>query len=319
MSFFNSKMVKWGDLENEAERKRESERLENERKRREEEAKQKKEEQERRKKEELEEARKKLAEERWGTPKRAYATWEARAKAIVEMVNELVREYRQTSESNRARYRNLTFNVYGFSGLFSVAFERAKVVETFTLDDLTLHYDSDKRKYSITRNGELLLLNDTVELLKDTKFGLETVKEVKKYGDHSQLEEAIKGVFIPQVAANSIEEGRVSLGGVKEFFEYAHLLRGLTSGNVTYNCSYKGYEYESNSAEDVDVNISIPFQPAQSSSHRQHQTDSVSVTIPNPRFYGKSYMERLVKNYSQVYLHLYAPTRGGGCSHIMGP
>lgn len=105
-------MVTWEELELEARLRQESQERTGQAQAARVDSKQRQKEQTSREQADLQAKRKLKEEERWGTPERAYQTWQQRAQDLTEYINQCRNEFEAEARLARDRYDKLEFPLY---------------------------------------------------------------------------------------------------------------------------------------------------------------------------------------------------------------
>ncbi|MDI6721796.1 MAG: hypothetical protein QMD85_05360, partial [Candidatus Aenigmarchaeota archaeon] len=130
-------MLRYDDLRDDVRRQQEA-------KRREEEKRSKLEEEKERKRNEddvflkiLLRERSEKENERWGTPERAYDTWDNRTKGFIRLLNEYAASFRDRSKNKMRYYGNYEFSVEKDNDFFPFLFGEKKAIGTIRVSDFS--------------------------------------------------------------------------------------------------------------------------------------------------------------------------------------
>ena len=202
-----------------------------------------------------------LESERWGTPERAYNTWESRERAIVDITNEYARQFREQSDVAVRTYGNRKFKTYidPYEGRERRRFLGSLVLghnHTVSISEFSLTFKPDGGFY-LTRNGEPLpLTNVTDRVNRDIR--LNSSGDALYVKNSSEFGRILKAIFDPLVKADIIDRG--GLPEVRQFFELGQKLK--QAKEYKFACGYKSEGIE-------DMHTRLVF-------------DRVSVTVLNP-------------------------------------
>lgn len=252
-------MVTWEELEREARRKQEAKKREEEAARQEAERQRQIAEQktrdDSRREQDLEARIKRTETERWGTPEKAYNTWEQRARAFVDINNNLVDSLKQQAIEARRMYSSDTFPVYTTrlipSGFFG---PKNKYVNeksgTVSVSEFSYRQSgSDPQYYELTLNGTSVTLNNEISW-----YGIEVHLE-----SHNRLREILYKIFEPEIQARLLQKDSPFIKSAQKFFELGQSLK--KASRYSFECSYPR-ELEDKSTDlrfdNVTVEISNP-------------------------------------------------------------
>lgn len=166
--------------------------------------------QEQQKKANLQAQRARFEHERWETPDKAYATWEHRARKLVEIANDYATALKVRAESARRTLGSRTFTFYQEERYNSFFTRKVKtritgVTHTTPLDYSYKYvgdYGYDLGRFQQPTHYQLTARDRTpVHLVRDR-----------------QLCHAILKILVPTIAAERIEKGQSALTKCAEFF-----------------------------------------------------------------------------------------------------
>lgn len=274
------------------------------------------------KQERINEERSRIEKENWGTPQKAYETWESRTKELVAMAEDYGRLMRTQAEEARIRYSHVTANLVNYRIHVSLLFDRAKLrkdrVERVVASEFSYRIDEmfgelhkhietwgQPESFLLTRNGEVIQFQyrDPEVSLKSAYDGRVLLYDrFTTWGDTSKLEHAIKKILVPTIIADRIEARMSGIHFVeRKFHEFGGRLR---EGSLKYEylCSYDSPTSLKGSEDSVTVLFLWLSE--------KHGT--------NVRVYNPSNLGVVTKSLSDLYLRI-RHDPAGGRSNVGGP
>ena len=244
-------------------REKEAIRLEEERRR-------KKEEMKAKRYEMMRKRRARTESERWGTPERAYNTWEARTRNTVDWANGYAEKLLRESEEMRSRYAQRHFRLYRKRDFLSRLLGD-KIFTGGVVSSSDFSYgEGDGHSFPVVWKGKKVILwTATLDgncILINNYHEIEITPGIY-VEDSFKLTGILDQVFKPRIAAEQIREGKNHVfDGARLFLKYGNELRTTPQETYSFSCKYDEFEtvedtetYITFNNPDADVFILNPF------------------------------------------------------------
>lgn len=177
---------------------------------------------------------KKAEEDRWGTAENARATWEYRARKILEDAScyalELKEDSRKAAYQNRSFKGNLCRYKTTVKGFWKPKEETVRVdIGSVTLGEIlpSIQHRRTDYCYVLDMYGKILLVNTEIE----------TPESLLYFEEWVSLYDILDNIFKPLIAAERIAQGNSAVHNLaRRFFEESPRLRDGYAFECTYPC-----------------------------------------------------------------------------------
>ncbi len=234
-------MVDWGEIERKIRQERQDKNNEDLQRAHEETSRKLAAQKEQREQEELKLAQQQRFEkerENWGSKEKVLATWEKRAKKLVDIANELESELRSESKLAMRRFEDHDFRIYGYRKFGQIFGGFTKEAGTFRINELGYQsdYQGPSNFYVLKLRGNAFKIDDSVSSPPPAGQSVG-----KRYSDKELLREAIHSIFLPLISADRIKDGNAPIiKSIADFFRYREDISTLPAqSNVGYEAHYE--------------------------------------------------------------------------------
>lgn len=199
--------------------------------------------------------------ERWGTPKRAYNTWEARTQNTVDWANMYAEKLLRESEEMRSRYAQRHFRLYRKRD-FLPRLLGDKIFTSGVVSPSDFSYgEGDGHFFPVLWEGrEVILWKSLVNT--DHRYDEEEIMPGIYVENAYKLTDILDRVFKPRIAAKQIREGKNHVFDcTKAFLEYGSTLRITPQHMYSFSCGYNHSETVEDDGTKIrfgDTRIHIP-------------------------------------------------------------
>ena len=236
------------------------------------------EEQKRAEEQRIYEERSRIEKERWGTPQKAYKTWQSRTRELLTLLSDYGKSKRQEAQEARRAYGNVTGLLNHWEIYITFFSERAKArkvkVEQVKASDfsyniqglgseLTRYLEAIRQfnDFSLMKGGDQIYLRG--ECARDMEVTLRSAyqkpallwKNFSTWTHAAELERAVRRILIPTIIADRIEARMSAIHFALAENESHGLGENLRSGTLPYEFSCT---YNLSSIEDSLTWISFP-------------------------------------------------------------